>query len=122
MIGPGDVQSMTAAAGILHKEYHEPEFARAGGPMHMMQLWVNLPRALKMSAPRYQALTAQQMGRVELPDGAGQARVIAGEYNGVKAPAKTFTPINLFDVRLNAGGEARFASGARECFAIGHAG
>jgi redox-sensitive bicupin YhaK (pirin superfamily) len=104
VIHPGDVQWMTAASGVLHNEYLEKGFARRGGVLEMMQLWVNLPRAHKMDPPRYQHLTAEGMGRVELPDGQGLVRVIAGEYQGVKGPAKTFSPINLFDVRLKAEG------------------
>jgi redox-sensitive bicupin YhaK (pirin superfamily) len=114
VIGPGDVQWMTAASGVLHKEYHEREFARAGGTFHMMQLWVNLPKAHKMDLPRYQALTAEQIGRAEIPDDGGQVRVIAGEYKDVKGPAKTFTPINLFDIRLNAGGQVPLSFPAHE--------
>jgi redox-sensitive bicupin YhaK (pirin superfamily) len=102
-IGPGDVQWMTAGAGVLHKELHGREFARSGGRFEMLQLWVNLPANLKMTAPRYQTLLASQIPTVSLPDGAGEARVIAGEFNGSKGPAQTFTPINLLDVRLNAG-------------------
>ena len=105
VIGPGDVQWMTAASGILHKEYHEQEFSRRGGAFQMAQLWVNLPKAHKMSAPRYQPLKAEQMGIVNLPDDAGQVRVVAGEFQGAKGPAKTFTPISVFDVRLNAKGK-----------------
>jgi quercetin 2,3-dioxygenase len=104
VIGPGDVQWMTAASGVLHKEYHEAEFARRGGPFHMAQLWVNLPRAHKMDPPRYQALPAASMGQVTLPDGAGTVRVVAGELEGVRGPAKTHTPMNVYDVRLQAGG------------------
>ncbi|HKE15922.1 MAG TPA: pirin family protein [Kofleriaceae bacterium] len=104
IIGPGDVQWMTAASGVLHKEYHEAGYARTGGPFHMAQLWVNLPAAHKMDAPRYQALLAGQMGIVALPGGAGEVRVIAGEYRGVRGPARTFTPIDLHDVRLATGG------------------
>jgi quercetin 2,3-dioxygenase len=114
VIGPGDVQWMTAASGVLHKEYHEREFARAGGTFHMMQLWVNLPKAHKMDLPRYQALTAEQIGRAEIPDDGGQVRMIAGEYKDVKGPAKTFTPINLFDIRLNAGGQVPLSFPAHE--------
>jgi redox-sensitive bicupin YhaK (pirin superfamily) len=108
VIGPGDVQWMTAASGILHKEYHEAEFSRRGGTMHMMQLWVNLPRAHKMSEPRYQAITSEQIAKVALPK--GEVRVIAGEYQGARGPAQTFSPINLWEVRLAAGGgfEASF--------------
>src|SRR6187431_1983934 len=83
VIGPGDVQWMTAASGILHKEYHEASYARAGGPFQMAQLWVNLPRKHKMAPPRYQGLLAEQMGLVELPD-QGLVRVVAGEYRGVR--------------------------------------
>ncbi len=108
VIGPGDAQWMTAASGILHKEYHEAEFARRGGTFHMAQLWVNLPREHKMSPPRYQGLTASQMGEVTLPNGAGVVRVIAGEYEGVQGPAKTFSQVTLYHARLNAGGSASF--------------
>jgi redox-sensitive bicupin YhaK (pirin superfamily) len=104
VIGPGDVQWMTAASGILHKEYHEENYAKRGGPLQMAQLWVNLPKAHKMAPPRYQPLVADQMGIVNLAEGAGSVRVVAGEYRGVKGPAKTFSPINMFDARLNAGG------------------
>ncbi|HEX2677117.1 MAG TPA: pirin family protein, partial [Polyangiales bacterium] len=101
VIGPGDAQWMTAGAGILHREYHEEKFARSGGTMHMAQIWVNLPSKDKMTTPRYQALTAQQMGRVVLPESAGLVRVIAGEHAGVKGPASTFTPITMLDVQLD---------------------
>ncbi len=104
VIGPGDVQWMTAARGILHKEYHEAEWARTGGRFHMMQLWVNLPAADKMAEPRYQPLSKESMGRVTLPDGAGTVTLIAGEHAGVRGPAQTFTPVDLWDVSLNAGG------------------
>lgn len=102
VIRAGDVQWMTAANGILHKEYHEAEWARFGGRMHMMQLWVNLPAAHKMDPPRYQPLTADQMGTVEV-DG-GVVTVVAGEYRGVPGPARTHTPIDLWRVRLEPGG------------------
>ena len=104
VIGPGDVQWMTAASGVLHKEYHEAEFARRGGAFQMAQIWVNLPSAHKMDPPRYQALAAERMGVVTLPGGAGVVRVIAGEHAGVTGPARTFTPVNMLDVRLVAGG------------------
>lgn len=109
VIGPGDVQWMTAASGVLHKEYHEENFSRRGGPFQMAQLWVNLPRAHKMDPPRYQAITADSMGQVTLPDEAGVVRVVAGEYEGTRGPALTFTPIDMLDVRLNPGGYARFS-------------
>jgi len=105
VIGEGDVQWMTAASGVLHKEYHEKEFAKAGGDFQMVQLWVNLPAKDKMSKPRYQELTKENHGKHELPYGAGTVEVIAGEYGGVKGSAKTFTPVNLFNVKLNKGGK-----------------
>src|SRR5262245_59385668 len=89
VIGPGDGQWMTAASGILHREYHEESYARRGGTMQMAQIWVNLPKAHKMDPPGYQAITADRMGVVELPGGAGQVRVIAGEFRGVRGPART---------------------------------
>jgi quercetin 2,3-dioxygenase len=106
VIGPGDVQWMTAGDGIFHEEYHEEKFSRHGGAMHMMQLWVNLPRKDKAAAPNYQPITVSQIPRVELPDGRGAARVIAGTFRGATGPAKTFTPMTMLDVTLAAGGEA----------------
>ena len=106
VINPGDVQWMTAGAGILHKEYHEQEFSRRGGPFEMVQLWVNLPKKDKSTAPHYQGITANQMGKVELPNNSGVVNVIAGNYNDVKGPASTYTPVNLFDIKLNKDGEA----------------
>jgi quercetin 2,3-dioxygenase len=106
VIGPGDVQWMTAASGIVHEEMHEKEWAKKGGAFHAIQLWVNLPRAHKMSHPGYQTLLSQAIPTVELADGAGQLRVIAGEFQGVKGPAKTFTPVHLYDVRVRAGSTA----------------
>ena len=103
VIGPGDVQWMTAGAGILHEEYHEREFARRGGLMHMMQLWVNLPKKDKMTAPGYQPITTSQIPTVALGD-AGSVRVIAGEYAGASGPARVFTPITMLDARLAPGG------------------
>jgi redox-sensitive bicupin YhaK (pirin superfamily) len=105
VIYPGDVQWMTAASGVVHEELHEEEFTKNGGIFEMVQLWVNLPKAQKMSKPRYQAITKDQIPLVEL-EGGGHARVIAGELLGRLGPAKTFTPVNLFDVILKAG--ARF--------------
>jgi quercetin 2,3-dioxygenase len=104
VIGPGDAQWMTAASGVLHKEYHEEKFTRAGGTFHMAQLWVNLPKAHKWDAPRYQAIEAASFGVATLPDGAGRVRVLAGEYRGVKGPARTFSPIDVYDVMLTARG------------------
>jgi quercetin 2,3-dioxygenase len=104
-IRPGDVQWMTAASGVVHEEKHEREFAKQGGTFEMVQLWVNLPKAQKMSRPRYQGLLKEQIPVVEF-GGGGYARVIAGELKGVKGPARTFTPVNVFDVRLKAGNHA----------------
>jgi quercetin 2,3-dioxygenase len=104
VIGPGDVQWMTAGDGIFHEEYHEEAFSRRGGAMHMMQLWVNLPRKDKAAAPNYQPITAAEIPRVPLADGRGAVRVIAGSYGGAKGPAHTFTPITMLDVTLDQGG------------------
>jgi quercetin 2,3-dioxygenase len=106
-IAAGDVQWMTAGSGLLHKELHSAEFTRRGGRFEVLQLWVNLPAASKMTAPGYQELLAQNIPNVSLAEGAGTLRVIAGEFDGAKGPARTFTPINLFDVRLNAGKRVR---------------
>ena len=100
VIGPGDVQWMTAASGILHEEYHAPAFAKTGGPFRMVQLWVNLPAKDKMAPGGYQGIVSADIPMVELPDGAGKGRVIAGELLNAKGPAKTFTPINIWDLRL----------------------
>jgi redox-sensitive bicupin YhaK (pirin superfamily) len=108
-IGSGDVQWMTAGAGVVHEEFHSEKFTRAGGTMEMMQLWVNLPARDKLSAPRYQTLLDRDIPSVALPDAAGRARVIAGELDGHRGPAKTFTPMSVWDLRLSAGGKARFA-------------
>src|SRR5688572_39291 len=105
-IGPGDVQWMTAASGLVHEEMHGREFTRRGGTLEMLQLWVNLPARDKAGPPGYQSITAAQVPEVPLPDGAGRVRVIAGSYGGQTGPARTFTPINVCDVRLAAGGEA----------------
>ena len=105
-IGPGDVQWMTAAGGILHEEFHSPGFTRQGGTLEMVQLWVNLPANDKNASPGYQTLLDRDIPAVELPDGAGTLRVIAGEYDGHRGPARTFTPIDLWDVRLRQGGTA----------------
>lgn len=102
VIGPGDVQWMTAGGGIVHEEYHSPGFAKAGGPFRMVQLWVNLPAKDKMAPGGYQGISDADIPRVPLPDDAGEARVIAGDYGGEKGPAKTFTPINMWDVSLRA--------------------
>lgn len=108
VIGEGDVQWMTAASGILHKEYHEENFAKAGGDFQMVQLWVNLPAEAKKTKPKYQAVTHANVNKYPLPENGGSVEVIAGEYKGVKGAATTFTPINLFNARLNKGAEAGF--------------
>jgi hypothetical protein len=99
---------MTAASGIVHEEFHGPGFSAKGGPFEMIQLWVNLPAQDKKAAPGYQSITSAQIPQVELPGAAGFVRVIAGDYNGTKGPARTFTPINLWDVRLAGGQRAEF--------------
>ncbi len=101
-IGPGDVQWMTAASGLIHEEYHSPAFARTGGAFEMVQLWVNLPAKEKMTAPGYQGITADEIPRVALPEGAGEARIIAGQLGDTCGPARTFTPMNVWDMRLKA--------------------
>jgi hypothetical protein len=101
IIGPGDVQWMTAGGGILHEEFHSSTYAKTGGPFRMVQLWVNLPAADKMTAPGYQSILNAEIPTVALKDGAGTARIIAGELDGSKGPARTFTPMNVWDVRLN---------------------
>lgn len=108
-IGPGDVQWMTAASGILHEEFHSPAFSNNGGTLEMVQLWVNLPAEDKMSAPKYQDILDRDIPTVALADDAGTLRVIAGEFDGHHGPAKTFTPIDVWDVRLQHGHRAQFS-------------
>lgn len=109
IIYPGDVQWMTAGKGILHKEYHEKEFSKSGGIFHMIQLWVNLPREDKMTEPRYQDLAKEDMGEYILEDNKGRVAIVAGEFKGVKGPAKTFSPINIYTIELENGGSIDFA-------------
>lgn len=104
-IGPGDVQWMTAAKGILHEELHSKAFTRQGGMLEMIQLWVNLPAKDKMSPPHYQEIVNANIPVVTLPNQAGTARIIAGQFGDVTGTARTFTSINLWDLRLNAGAE-----------------
>jgi quercetin 2,3-dioxygenase len=107
VIGPGDVQWMTAGSGILHEEFHSTNYARTGGPFEMVQLWVNLPAKDKMAAPGYQAILNSDIPMLPLRDeagrAAGQVRVIAGAYGDAQGPAHTFTPMNVWDLRLHAG-------------------
>jgi len=103
VIGPGDVQWMTAASGVVHEELHEKEWAARGGTLQAVQLWVNLPKASKMSAPRYQTILDEQIPVVNLAGGAGHLRIIAGTVEGKQGPANTVTPIELYDLRLKAG-------------------
>ena len=107
-IGPGDVQWMTAGSGIIHEEYHGEDFARSGGTFEVVQLWVNLPAKDKMTKPGYQGLTNAQIPEIALPADAGKVRVIAGEYANQQGPAHTFSPMNVWDVRLNAGSTTTF--------------
>lgn len=107
IIGEGDVQWMTAASGVLHKEYHEETFSKEGGEFQMVQLWVNLPARDKMSPPKYQAIKNQEIGKFNF--NGGEVAVIAGEYKGVKGAASTFTPISMFNVKLNSGASADFS-------------
>jgi redox-sensitive bicupin YhaK (pirin superfamily) len=109
VIGEGEVQWMTAASGILHKEFHETEFSKAGGDFQMVQLWVNLPAKDKMSKPKYQGITKDQIKKYQLADNAGVVEVIVGQYKDVTGAASTFTPVNLLNARLNKGGKAIFS-------------
>jgi len=103
LIGPGDVQWMTAAKGLLHEEMHSAAFTRQGGTFEAIQLWVNLPAQYKMVAPHYQSITSDRIPTVKLDDQGGIVRVVAGYYQGIKGPANTYTPINLWELRLPAG-------------------
>jgi redox-sensitive bicupin YhaK (pirin superfamily) len=109
VIGEGDVQWMTAGAGVLHKEYHEKEFSRKGGIFQMVQLWVNLPAKYKMTPAKYQAIENNEMTKVLLDDGKSIVELIAGEYKGMKGPASTFSPVNLFNAKLLSGAKAGFS-------------
>lgn len=109
VIGEGDVQWMTAASGILHKEYHEEEFSKTGGEFQMVQLWVNLPAKDKMSKPKYQEIVKDRIGKYILPADAGNIEVISGDYQGIKGAASTFTPVHLYNARLNKGAKASFS-------------
>ena len=113
VIGPGDVQWMTAGSGILHQEFHSANYAKTGGPFEMVQLWVNLPAKDKMTKPGYQAILNSDIPVVPLRDSlgsgdeVGKVRVIAGAFDGRRGPAHTFTPMNVWDVRVQAGRTVR---------------
>lgn len=109
VIYPGDVQWMTAASGILHKEYHEQAYSLQGGPFQMVQLWVNLPAEFKMTRPKYQAVKQADMAAFTLPENGGKIEIIAGKFHGIQGNATTFTPIELYNARLNEGGKASFS-------------
>jgi len=108
VIGQGEVQWMTAAAGILHKEYHEETYSREGGPFQMVQLWVNLPARYKMSKPKYQRLTRDMMATYTDPSGLATVEVIAGQYRDAKGPAETFTPVHLMNAKMATGAKLDF--------------
>jgi quercetin 2,3-dioxygenase len=109
VIYPGDVQWMTAAKGILHKEYHEESFSKTGGLFQMVQLWINLPAKDKMSTPKYQGVKRSEMQKFELPNNTGLIEVIAGNYENVKGSVSTFTPIEMYNARLNNGAKVDFS-------------
>jgi redox-sensitive bicupin YhaK (pirin superfamily) len=118
LIGPGDVQWMTAASGILHEEFHSEQFTRSGGTLEMVQLWVNLPARDKMAPARYQTVLDGEIPVVDLPGGLGRVRVIAGGYAGRPGPAQTFTPIDVWDLRLKAGGPVTLPVAAGRTLAL----
>jgi redox-sensitive bicupin YhaK (pirin superfamily) len=107
IIGPGEVQWMTAGGGVLHNEFHDEAFARKGGILHMIQIWVNLPRKHKLTAPRYQALTDESIRSVPLAGDKGVVRIISGAYEDQGGPAATFSPAHMLDLRLRTGAQVR---------------
>jgi redox-sensitive bicupin YhaK (pirin superfamily) len=109
VISEGDVQWMTAASGVLHKEYHEENWSKQGGYFQMVQLWVNLPAKDKMSKPKYQDIPNSQISKYNLPNNNGVVEIIAGSYEDIKGPAFTFTPVNLLNVKLNSGAQTKFS-------------
>jgi redox-sensitive bicupin YhaK (pirin superfamily) len=109
VIGEGDVQWMTAGSGVLHKEYHEKEFSKKGGPFQMVQLWVNLPAKHKMTSPKYQGIENKSMSKYQIDNKKGVVEIIAGSYKGLNGSATSFTPVNLFNVKLTAGTSADFS-------------
>lgn len=108
VINPGDVQWMTAGGGVLHKEYHEKNWDKKGGAFEMVQLWINLPKKHKMTPAKYQSIVHAKKPKIDLPNKAGSVHVVAGEYKGTKGVASTFSPVNIYDMYLNAGGEVDF--------------
>lgn len=110
VINPGEVQWMTAGKGILHNEFHEENFAKAGGVLHMIQIWVNLPRRDKLSTPKYQGIMNGTIVETPVDGGKGLVRVISGEFEGRKGPASTFSPAHMLDLRLKPGAKARLAT------------
>jgi len=108
-IGPGDLQWMSAASGVLHQEYHAASYAATGGPFHMAQLWLNLPAKHKMRPPSYHAITDAEIPRVPLPNAGGHVRVVAGDYAGTQGPGRPFTPVAIYDIQLNAGASCPLA-------------
>jgi redox-sensitive bicupin YhaK (pirin superfamily) len=109
VIGEGDVQWMTAGAGVLHKEYHEKEFSKKGGLFQMVQLWVNLPAKYKTTPAKYQSVENNMMRRYQIEGGKGVVEIIAGEYKGINGPVSTFSPMNLFNAKLSKGAFADFS-------------
>lgn len=112
VIKEGDVQWMTAGSGVLHKEYHEADYSRRGGPFQMVQLWVNLPAEFKMTPPKYQAINNDGIPVVDL-DGVGSVGVIAGEFKSVKGAASTFSPMHVYNIKLQAGASTAFSLPAK---------
>jgi quercetin 2,3-dioxygenase len=118
VIGPGDVQWMTAGSGVLHSEYHDAAFARTGGTLHGVQIWIDLPAAEKMHPPRYQSLVAEKIPTSDVAGGLGQVRVIAGQYGATTGAARTFSPIDLWDVSLRASGRLNVSFAEADSVAI----
>lgn len=107
-ISAGDVQWMTAASGVIHEEFQTEEFTKKGGTQHVAQIWVNLPAKYKMSTPKYQSLTKENIGTYQIDEKGSVARIIAGNFKGTKGPANTFTPVEMYDIRLNKDAEVAF--------------
>jgi redox-sensitive bicupin YhaK (pirin superfamily) len=109
IIGPGDVQWMTAGGGVLHKEYHDQTYTKTGGAFEMLQLWINLPKQHKMTPAKYQSITHDSKPKVQLPGNMGEVYVVAGEYAGVKGVASTFSPVHMYDIHFNQGADFTFS-------------